>query len=910
MNLTERSDESLLRAFAVERDHAALDALIARHWERAFRLALRVLGDPHAAEDVAQETFVKVARGAARFERDRAFAPWLYAIALNTARSAVRALKRRRLHEAAAGVALAERRAGDAAPGSSIDSHLETLPDELRVPLLLRYGEELSLEEVAAALGCPVGTASSRLRRGLEKLREVGVGTSALALFLRSPVTASAPPSAGSIASRVARGWTSTLATFAVAILAGIGLAIAVFLPPAAPARAAAPATPAVVAPLEKADAAAVPSAASSEDTAPAPLEPVAAVPVDEAPAKAPAAPAARPEASERLLAGRVVADEDGTPVEDARIVAVEEHEAERHGGVVLWGDKVAVVRSAPDGRFSVPLQEHPYPIKLVVTAPGRAPLVRVVASDPGDLRLPASGLRLEGDVVAKATGQPVPGVTVHVSQDGAEASAVSDAAGRFVFPGLAPGRATLKVGAADGFVPLERPVRVEPGANVRLEVEASATLVVRGVDGGGDPVAIGVDVSVDGGGSQFSSATREQVFPGLAPGARIHVSVERERSAAMTSGIADALFEVTLAPGERRVLTATIDPAKDATIDVFASDARGAALVGAKLNVRRAPSEGKLEFTGLGLDATTGKDGHRSFTLPPGRYDLRLDGQPACPTVVVAASERKSVVAKRKGDRKLEGTVVTADGKAVERAQVTFYADLGGDEDEGPSQEVTAESDAGGHFTLEGIPDLLAPRATLMVWKMGFEASETELATLARLDGLEIKLEAEPPKAEIKVTIELPAGKTLPDRSQVFFASDRYGCGAALENDVATLAIPRGFTGRLIVVAPGCATLSGPVVEAGKDAAVRIAFSPVKGRTISGRIVDAAGKAVAGGHAGILGIMKWSDGAADGSFTIEDAPLEAFELDVGGRRFEQKHVPVGAGEVAPLVIALEPRRR
>jgi RNA polymerase sigma-70 factor (ECF subfamily) len=170
----EKSDDALVLAFARERDEAALDALIKRHWADAYRLALRALGDPASAEDAAQEAFIKLARGAPRY-RTGTFEPWFRRLVVNAVKDHARAAGRRRRHEAE----VARDRAV-AAPGdgerrvlaAEIGERVARLPIDVRCAVLLHYYDGRPHEEVAAALGCPKGTAASRIRRGIERLRE------------------------------------------------------------------------------------------------------------------------------------------------------------------------------------------------------------------------------------------------------------------------------------------------------------------------------------------------------------------------------------------------------------------------------------------------------------------------------------------------------------------------------------------------------------------------------------------------------------------------------------------------------------------------------------------------------------------------------------------------------------------
>src|SRR5688572_7808882 len=86
MAADDRTSEALLAAYARTGDEAALAALVERHWAHAWRIAMRSLGDPAAAEDAAQEAMVALARGAGRFDDGAAFLPWFYALVLNAVR--------------------------------------------------------------------------------------------------------------------------------------------------------------------------------------------------------------------------------------------------------------------------------------------------------------------------------------------------------------------------------------------------------------------------------------------------------------------------------------------------------------------------------------------------------------------------------------------------------------------------------------------------------------------------------------------------------------------------------------------------------------------------------------------------------------------------------------------------------
>jgi RNA polymerase sigma-70 factor (ECF subfamily) len=143
------------------------EALFREHWPRAFRAAYLVVHDSAAAEDIAQEAFLAAIRSLDRFDRRRPFGPWLHRIAVNRAIDWARA---RRLR--------AETEEYDV-PAPPVPEHdeallpaLGSLDPEHRAVIVLRYLLEYTPGEIAELLDLPRGTVNSRLRRGLDKLKE------------------------------------------------------------------------------------------------------------------------------------------------------------------------------------------------------------------------------------------------------------------------------------------------------------------------------------------------------------------------------------------------------------------------------------------------------------------------------------------------------------------------------------------------------------------------------------------------------------------------------------------------------------------------------------------------------------------------------------------------------------------
>src|SRR5581483_3699281 len=153
-------------------DRAAFEELVRVHQHRVYGLALRMLGDPAEAQDVAQDAFLRAHRGAAAFRGEARVSTWLHAI---TARLCLTRLAARRRgpapHEdgCLAGVAddgLPPDRALEREElQAALRRAIADLPAERRVVVLLRDVEGLGYEEIAGALELPIGTVRSRLHR-------------------------------------------------------------------------------------------------------------------------------------------------------------------------------------------------------------------------------------------------------------------------------------------------------------------------------------------------------------------------------------------------------------------------------------------------------------------------------------------------------------------------------------------------------------------------------------------------------------------------------------------------------------------------------------------------------------------------------------------------------------------------
>lgn len=144
----------------------AAELLVARHWERAYRIAFAILGDAHFAEDVTQEAMVSMLAGLGRFDARREFVPWLHRIVTNRALDWARARERR--EQIPRLVAPSLRESGE---DTRLMEALGSLPADQRAVVVLRHVAGYGTNEIASMLGVRRGTVGSRLRRGLDRLR-------------------------------------------------------------------------------------------------------------------------------------------------------------------------------------------------------------------------------------------------------------------------------------------------------------------------------------------------------------------------------------------------------------------------------------------------------------------------------------------------------------------------------------------------------------------------------------------------------------------------------------------------------------------------------------------------------------------------------------------------------------------
>lgn len=172
-------DELLLERIAGA-DPAALRELYDRYGRTLFGVLYRMLGDPEAAEEVAQDAFHAVWRQARTYRHDRgSVRTWLLAIGRNAAidwrRTKGRRIERETVIEEAAELVIESRVEDRVIAGlqaERIRAAVQTLPEDQRTAVSLSFWGGLSQSEIADRTGTPLGTVKSRVRLGMAKLRD------------------------------------------------------------------------------------------------------------------------------------------------------------------------------------------------------------------------------------------------------------------------------------------------------------------------------------------------------------------------------------------------------------------------------------------------------------------------------------------------------------------------------------------------------------------------------------------------------------------------------------------------------------------------------------------------------------------------------------------------------------------
>jgi RNA polymerase sigma-70 factor, ECF subfamily len=174
-NVADMQDASRLMERVRARDADAFESLYDRYHALVYGLALRVLADPSAAEDVTQNVFLKIWTAPDAF-RSGNLEGWLARVARNRAIDVLRSKKLRsesELSESIPADSTLEQAAMERMDGERARAAMGRLPDEQRSLLELGFFGGMTHDAIARQTGLPLGTVKTRMRSGLRRLREL-----------------------------------------------------------------------------------------------------------------------------------------------------------------------------------------------------------------------------------------------------------------------------------------------------------------------------------------------------------------------------------------------------------------------------------------------------------------------------------------------------------------------------------------------------------------------------------------------------------------------------------------------------------------------------------------------------------------------------------------------------------------
>ena len=172
MGLDQLSDQKLM-AQLQDGNQAALETLLERYKSKLFNTIYRLIQDRETAEDILQETFLRVYRERKSYNPVYCFSTWVYTIALNLTKNELKRRSRWRFFGLAPNQNHSRPKAGsDGHLNYVIEKAINKLPERYRAVFVLRDISQLSYEEIAESLRIPLGTVKSRVNRARLMLQE------------------------------------------------------------------------------------------------------------------------------------------------------------------------------------------------------------------------------------------------------------------------------------------------------------------------------------------------------------------------------------------------------------------------------------------------------------------------------------------------------------------------------------------------------------------------------------------------------------------------------------------------------------------------------------------------------------------------------------------------------------------
>jgi len=172
----EQQIEAEIIAKVLKGDRQAYALLVDEYKSPVYNLAYRMTANVEDADDLTQETFIRAYQYLWRYDPRKKFFTWLYTVAFNLINNHLRKNKKEKLSEELSPSSLTDNTPSPEEKmmeDQEISSCLLQLEDELRALLIMKYQQELSLEEIAAITGKSLSAVKMRIYRGLERLREL-----------------------------------------------------------------------------------------------------------------------------------------------------------------------------------------------------------------------------------------------------------------------------------------------------------------------------------------------------------------------------------------------------------------------------------------------------------------------------------------------------------------------------------------------------------------------------------------------------------------------------------------------------------------------------------------------------------------------------------------------------------------
>ena len=171
----DRMNDQILIKRLKEGDPGAIDELVDQYKNQLFAFIVRLVNDYTAAEDIFQESWIKVIRSVKGFRGDSKLSTWLFQIALNQCRDAMRKKGKHILVPIEEAESIAGKPTLDVermVTAEQVRKIVAELPEKMREVVVLKYFHELNDLEISEVIGCPEGTVKSRLHRAAKILRK------------------------------------------------------------------------------------------------------------------------------------------------------------------------------------------------------------------------------------------------------------------------------------------------------------------------------------------------------------------------------------------------------------------------------------------------------------------------------------------------------------------------------------------------------------------------------------------------------------------------------------------------------------------------------------------------------------------------------------------------------------------